>query len=242
MNIVGFVFARGGSKGVPRKNLRTIGGKSLIRRAIETGLGSRHLDRIFVSTDDPEIAREARDSGAEVPFLRPASLATDQVAEHLVWQHAIRTFNQAAALPRVDVLVSIPATVPLRVSQDIDCCIDAFLEGKSDVVITVAESNSNPFFNTVSVDADGYARRVAEPPRSCVRRQDAPPVFQIVPAAYVADSQFVLSSSRYFDGRVRAVSIPADRGVDIDSELDLEWAEFLCQRRSGNVSSEHRAA
>jgi N-acylneuraminate cytidylyltransferase len=232
MNIVGFVFARGGSKGVPGKNLRTVGGKSLVRRAVEVGLQSRHIDRVFISTDDLDIAREARASGAEIPFMRPRSLATDQAAEHHAWQHAIRTFRQTVTLPSIDVLVSLPPTVPLRVSEDIDRCVDTFMTGHADVVVTVSETDCNPFFNAVSVDNDDVVQRIVEPPRGCVRRQDVPAVFQIVPSAYVCRADFVLSCEHYMQGRVRAVVIPRERAVDVDTELDLQWAEFLYDRQA----------
>ena len=95
MKIVGFVFARGGSKGIPRKNLCLLGGKPLIVHAIEAALASRHISRVVISTEDEEIARVAREHGAEVPFMRPAELASDTAPEWLAWQHAIRAVTAA---------------------------------------------------------------------------------------------------------------------------------------------------
>ena len=239
MNIVACVFARGGSQGVPRKNLRTVGNKTLLRRAVEAGRGSRFIDCVYVSTDDAEIAAEARSCGADVPFRRPAELASNHAAEHAAWQHAVRTFNATSTLPNVDLLVSIPATVPLRTADDIDRCIAGYLDGNADVVITVTEAASNPYFNTVVMDDAGFVARVLEPPAGVFRRQDAPPVYQIVPAAFVCSGKFVLATSHYLQGRVQAVRIPRVRAVDIDSEFDLQWARFLCDR--GTLDANDRA-
>ena len=116
MNITGFIFARGGSKGVPRKNVRSLCGKPLIAHAIDAALGSRFIQRVVVSTDDPEIADVARRYGADVPFLRPAELATDTAAEWLCWRHAIQFVNAEAGRLPLDLFVSVPATAPLRAS------------------------------------------------------------------------------------------------------------------------------
>ena len=126
-NIIGCIFARGGSKGVPRKNVRPLAGRPLIAYAIETALASRWIGRVVVSTDDAEIAAIARQYGAEVPFMRPAELARDDSPEWLAWQHAIRSLGE------MDALVSVPPTSPLRTVDDVDGCIQVLLESDADV-------------------------------------------------------------------------------------------------------------
>jgi len=230
MNVVGFIFARGGSKGLPRKNVRPLGGKPLIAHAIHAAFASRFIERVIVSTEDEEIAAVARQHGAEVPFLRPAELAADHSPEWMSWQHAIRSVNAGSATP-LDVFVSVPATAPLRAPGDIDLAIERFLESGADITITVTDPQSNPYFTMVTLDEQQRARLAIQGEKRIARRQDAPAMFDITPVAYVARPEFVLNSNGTFDGRVSAVHIPRERAVDIDTELDFQFAEFLYQRR-----------
>ncbi len=160
MKIVACIFARGGSKGVPRKNIRLLGGKPLIGRAIEAALASSLIDRVIVSTDDAEIAGVARRFGAEIPFMRPAELATDQASEWLAWKHAAQFLRAEPGGAEVGALVSVPTTSPLRITEDVDAAIRAFDPATTDAVIAVREAQRNPYFNMVRIDSDGYARLV----------------------------------------------------------------------------------
>ena len=225
-HIVGAIFARGGSKGVPRKNIRLLAGKPLIGYAIETARQISSLDRIVVSTDDAEIAEIARNFGAEVPFLRPLELAKDSTPEWLAWQHLIQELNKKNPECPVDILVSIPTTSPLRDASDVKACLHILLEGDAQVAITVTPTERNPYFNMV-VLKDGYARVAISPTQRIYRRQDAPPVFDMTTVAYAARAEFVLKANSLFEGRVKAVVVPPERALDIDTELDLQWAEFL---------------
>jgi N-acylneuraminate cytidylyltransferase len=225
-NIVAVVFARGGSKGVPRKNLRLLGGRSLLAHAVAAAKASRLVTRVVVSTDDAEIARVATECGAEVPFMRPAALASDTAPEWMAWQHAVRELSRDPGFP-LDVFVSVPPTSPLRSADDIDRCIRLFLQGDVDVVVTVRPAERSPYFNMVTIDGQGYARVVIPPENALARRQDAPTVFDMTTVAYVARPSFVLESSSLFSGRVKAVVIPPERALDIDTELDLRIAECL---------------
>ncbi len=228
---IGFIFARGGSKGVPRKNLRMLGGKPLIAHAIEAACNCKSIDRVVVSTEDEEIARVAEEFGAEIPFMRPMDLARDDSPEWLAWQHAIRTFEQTCA-KRVGTFVSIPATSPLRGVEDVEHCIQTFKNGDADVVFTVRPSDRNPYFNMVVLDDQKHARLVIPPQGKVFRRQDAPRVYDITTVAYVARPEFILTSNGIFEGRVLAVEVPSERAVDIDTELDFQFAEFLMSRRT----------
>lgn len=231
--VVAAIFARGGSKGVPRKNIRLLAGKPLIAYSIETALASSLIDRVIVSTDDDEIADIARLHGAEVPFMRPQELARDDSPEWLAWQHAIRTLRMQDHKPDLDIFVSVPPTSPLRAVEDVDSCIRALMESDADLVITVRPAERNPYYNMVVLDEAGYAGLVIRPNQTVHRRQAAPHVYDITTVAYAARPEFVLSSGSLFDGRIRAVVVPTERALDIDTELDLEFAEFLLSRSLG---------
>lgn len=230
MRAIGFIFARGGSKGIPRKNLQALGAKPLIAHAIHCGLAVPGIERVVVSTDDAEIADAARSFGAEVPFLRPAELAGDASPEFLAWKHAIG--EMTARTGPFDLTVSLPTTSPLRLPEDVRRCM-AEIESHpgTDVVITVQKSARSPYFNMVSKDAEGLCSLVAQRP-GIARRQDVPEVFDITTVAYVARTQFVMSSNSLFEGRVRSVEVPRERAVDIDEPLDLEWARFLYAKQN----------
>ncbi|HEY3902204.1 MAG TPA: acylneuraminate cytidylyltransferase family protein [Chthoniobacter sp.] len=230
MKMVACIFARGGSKGVPRKNIRPLGGKPLIGHAIDVARASTLIDRVIVSTDDEEIAAVAREFGAEVPFMRPAELATDRSPEWLSWKHAAQFLRSESDGEGVAALVSVPATSPLRRVEDVDAVIQAFDPATVDAVLAVREAQRNPYFNMVRVDPDGYARIVLAQRDGPSRRQDAPPIFDITTVADVAGIDYILSAPSFFTGRIKAVEVPASRSIDIDTEEDFAIAEFLLQR------------
>ena len=231
--VFGFTFARGGSKGVPRKNLREIGGKSLIAHAIDQSTRAKTIDRHFVSTDDDEIAQIAKQCGAEVPFMRPAHLASDTASELLAWKHAIKWVTEHDT--PFDVFVSVPATSPLRRPEHVDRCVAKLLDTDADLVLSVTPTNHNPFFNMVQLTDEGEAAIMNA--SNVTRRQDAPMAYNITTVAYAARPNFVLSANSLWDGRVYAVEVPAEDALDIDTQLDFDIAEFLLKRRSG----EHHA-
>lgn len=229
---VGLICARGGSKGVLRKNLRSLCGKPLIGWAIEVATNCPSLDRVVVSTEDAEIGDVARRFGAEVPFCRPSELAQDDSPELLVWQHALQTLTSLDGM-KPQTLVSIPATSPLRAVDDVETCVANLLESNADLCITVRPARHNPYFNMVKLQ-DGWASVVIAPPAPTFRRQDAPAVFEITTVAYAARSEYVMGAGRLFDGKVRATVVPEERSLDIDTELDLAFAEFLLTRKKAS--------
>ena len=224
--VYAWIFARGGSKGLPRKNLRALMGKPLIAYAIEAGRQSNLIDRVFVSTDDVEIAEVAKQYGAEVPFMRPAALASDQAAERLAWRHAIE-WTRNSGLPPMEVMVSLPPTSPLRTVAEIEQGIQRFCEGGADTVIAVSRSDRHPAFNMVNMKNDGTVALVLPRPEKGTRRQDFPPVYNISTAFYVTAPEFVLKTDSFWDGATGAIEIPAAHAVDIDSGLDFQLAELL---------------
>lgn len=228
-NVVGFVFARGGSKGVPRKNVRPIGGVPLIGRAIQAALATRFIKTVYVSTDCEEIAEVAREHGGQVPFMRPAELASDTAPERLAWRHAVEQVEAIEGCP-VDVFVSVPAVCPLRSPMDIESAVETLVSGEADVVLTATEASANPYFNMITIDDDRRAEIVIRPDGGVVRRQDAPRVYELVAATYAVRRDSIFEYESVLDGRVEAVVIPPERAVDIDTELDFAFAEFLAER------------
>ncbi len=229
-NVVAVIPARGGSKGVPRKNVRPLAGKPLIAYSIETALSSTLINRVVVSTDDSEIATISRQFGAEVPFMRPAELAQDSSPEWLTWQHAIQTLTTAENKSQLDVFVCISPTSPLRTVEDVDACIQVLTESKADIVITVKQADRNPHFNMVVLDPNGYAQLAIQPDQTIYRRQDVPPVYDMTTVAYAAQPEFVLKANSIFEGKVKTVEVPTERALDIDTELDFRFAEFFLGR------------
>ncbi|MEQ8182889.1 acylneuraminate cytidylyltransferase family protein [Marinobacter salarius] len=229
-NITAFIFARGGSKGLPGKNVRPFVGKPLIGWAIEQALGVPEIKRVIVSTDSQEIAEIARGFGADVPFLRPSELASDTSSEVDAWRHALAYLQDTEkCLP--DVFVSVPTTAPLRLPEDIERCLRIYTNEKADVVLTVSPAHRNPWFNMVSIQTDGKARLINNLDGYVTRRQDAPEAFDITTVAYVASPDFILSGRSLFSGCVRAAKVPVERAIDIDTLHDFEIAEFLMRKR-----------
>ena len=226
MSVTAFIFARGGSKGLPGKNIRPFGGKPLIAWSIEQALAVDRVDRVIVSTDSDEIASVAKDFGAHVPFMRPAELAGDQSPEWLAWRHALDFLKVSeGGLP--DAMLSVPATAPLRRQVDLENCLDEYEKGDVDVVITVTEAHRSPYFNMVKENTDGTVGLVIPLQTSIARRQDSPAVFDMATVAYVVRPEFVFSNTSTFEGRVRAAQIPSKRAIDIDTLLDFQIAEYL---------------
>jgi CMP-N-acetylneuraminic acid synthetase len=222
--IFAFIFARGGSKGLPGKNIRPLAGKPLINYSIETALQDPSIAKVFVSTDDSDIAQIARESGATI-IERPAELATDTSPEWLSWRHAIEYV--ADIYGTFDIFVSLPATSPLRSAVDIQNAVEQLIASNADICISVTPANRSPYFNMVKINHDDTVSLVIPPKGEVSRRQDAPQVFDITTVVYAAKPSFIMEKSRVFDGRVVAVEIPKHRAVDIDDIYDFKYAESL---------------
>ena len=232
--VLGAIFARGGSKGVPKKNIRLLDGKPLIAYAIETARAVGLIDEVIVSTDNAEIAAIARRFGAQVPFMRPAALAADDSPELLSWRHAIIEYAKEAGR-RVDVLAVVPATSPLRATEDVERCVQKLMETMADVVITVTPAHRNPYFNMVAVDKQGRPQLAAGGLQKIHRRQEAPEVFDMTTVAYAARADYILRHDDLLAGHAQAVVVPKERALDIDDEIDFELAEFFIRRRGAKV-------
>jgi CMP-N-acetylneuraminic acid synthetase len=226
MKTVAFIFARGGSKGLPGKNIRSFGGKPLIAWSIEQALAVERIERVIVSTDSEEIAEVSRQFGAEVPFVRPAYLAADTSPELLAWRHGLEYLKEdSGSMP--EIMVSLPPTSPLRSIIDINNCLDEYENNSSEVVISVTDSHRSPYFNVVNQNSDGTYGLVNPPTSKIYRRQDAPVVYDMTTVCYVVNSEFIMSNDSIFEGRVRAIHVPIERAMDIDTLLDFQIAEML---------------
>lgn len=227
MRTYAFIFARGGSKGLPRKNIKELAGKPLISYSIETACSIKDIDRVFVSTEDRDIANVAKQFDAEI-IHRPLDLAQDNSPEWLAWRHAIN--HVITKYGKFDRFVSLPATAPLRAKSDVIACLDSLDEGV-DIVITMQESKRSPWFNTAKMDENGFLSLLIE--SNYIRRQDAPEAFDITTVAYVTTPHFILMNNKIWDGRVRGVLIPEERAVDIDNQFDFKIAEMLMLEQVG---------
>ena len=218
-----FVFARGGSKGLPRKNIKILNNKPLIQYSIDIAKKSSLIERVFVSTDDDEIARISEDLGAEI-IKRPPELAADSSPEWQSWQHAI---DYASGIyGDFDLFVSLPTTSPLRSLQDVDKAIQKIQNKEGDICISVTPASRSPYFNMVQLNKSGHYELLISSD-GIKRRQDAPKVYDITTVVYVSTPFFIKKNSSVWDGKVTAVEVAKERSIDIDDIYDFVCAEAL---------------
>ena len=219
-----FIFARGGSKGLPGKNIKPLAGKPLLQYSIDTALASDLIEQVFVSTDDQAIAQVAIEGGATL-IERPAELATDQSSEWLSWRHAVEWATEHYG--SFDGFVSLPATSPLRSQDDVEAAILKRQAETADICIAVTPASRSPYFNMVKYNEAGFVELVNQPEGEVSRRQDAPKVFDITTVVYATTPQFVLNNYGLFSGKVAIIEVPKARAVDIDDIYDFRLAEAI---------------
>lgn len=229
--ILATICCRGGSKGVPDKNIKLLNGIPLIVHTILQAHQSTLIDDLIISTDDERIASIAREAGAKVPFKRPADLASDTSSKWPVFIHALEFYEKEFG-KIVDYLVDLDVTVPLKEPQDIDGAIRLALNyPETEVVITGYEPERNPYFNMMEVRPDGFAEIVKKSEKPIVRRQDAPEVYSLSPAAFVIKKSALYSYPHWSKAPSRIYPMPRERAIDIDSSLDFDLIEFLLNRK-----------
>ncbi len=226
MKYMVLICARGGSKGLPGKNIRPLNGIPLIGWSVNIAKQLDKVSRIIVSTDSDDIAKVAREYGAEVPFMRPKYLAQDDSPEWLVWRHAINYIEENDS-EDMDAIVVLPVTAPLRSVNDVNACIDLFENSEVDSIITVSDASRSPYFNMTVNDNNGYVSLVIPPKVKITRRQDAPKVYDMTTVAYIVNTSFIKSNNGIFEGKVKSVTIPRERAVDIDDLMDFKIAELV---------------
>lgn len=212
--VLAVIPARGGSKGVPRKNLRQVGGRSLLAWSIEAVRASALVDRAVLSSEDPEIMAEAKRCKLDVPFVRPDELAGDNVTASEVFGHALR------ALPGYDYGVLLQPTSPLRTGEDIDRCVRLLHETGADTTLTVTEPDKSPYWMYVEAK-DGTLRPLLDTEYSLRQRQDTPRVLVPNGAVYVTRTGYFLEHGVFKSPTMRGCVMPRERSLDIDTELDF---------------------
>lgn len=225
-NIQAWIFVRGESMGLPGKNVMPLLGKPLIAYTIEAAQKSRFIRDVFVSTDSPTIAACAEQYGAIVPFLRPEALADIMVPSYMAWRHAIEWNHQQEDFDRLDIMVSLPVTTPLRTPDEIDQAIELYLSGNCDSVIAVAPSNRHPAYDMVYLDDDGNAKLCQEndTPLARVRKSKA---YDITNLIHVSGADYIMSNENYLKGRVQTIKVPKEHGLDIKDIWDFKLAEII---------------
>jgi CMP-N,N'-diacetyllegionaminic acid synthase len=225
--VLGVIPARGGSKGIPGKNIRDLCGKPMIAWTIEEAKKSRYLDRIIVSSDDESIIEIAKLYGADVPFVRPAVLAKDDTPGIEPVLHALRE------LPGYDFVVLLQPTSPLRQVADIDGCIETCLRTGANACVSVVEPKHHPnwmFFT----DDNGFMHPINRDEVVYGRRQELPAVYALNGAVYVARVDWLQCNRSFLGQGVQAYVMSSYNSVDVDTELDLKLAALLLASRQSD--------
>ena len=226
MQVLGIVTARGGSKGLPRKNIQPLCGKPLLQYTAEAALGSKRLNRVVLSTEDQEIAEVGRRCGLEVPFMRPPELARDETPHVPVLQDVVRKLEQAGCV--YDAIFTLQPTNPLRLPADIDGAIQLLDETGADSVISFVEVGEKHPARMKFIDAE---RRVIDPPfvekSEGQRRQELPLLYLREGSIYLTRRDVLMKHNSIKGHDCRAWIMPQDRACNIDGPFDLFLAEQL---------------
>jgi CMP-N,N'-diacetyllegionaminic acid synthase len=218
-SVLAIIPARGGSKGIPRKNLAILSGKPLIAWTIEEAMKSRHIDRLILSSDDTEIMAAGRQWGCDVPFQRPPELALDDTPGIEPILHAIE------ALPeKYDYVTVLQPTSPLRRVEDIDGCIQRCVNRNAPACVTVAPAAKSPYWMYL-VDEKDYLTPVMREEHGAIR-QNLPAVYVLNGAVYVAATAWLKDRQNFVSAETVAYIMPAERSQDIDTDIDLQWCRF----------------
>jgi len=224
------ICARGGSKGVPGKNIRPLAGKPLIAWSVEQAKESGLFAIVAVSSDSADILEASRAAGADLLVERPAELATDTVSSIPAMEHCLRA-AEAALGRECEVLVALQPTSPTRAVEDIAGAVALLEESGADSVITGQPARNSPYFSLVERAPDGAVALAKTLDRPIVRRQDAPECFDMNGSVYVWRRAAFIANPAVFQPVTRLYAMPEERSVDIDTELDFALAELVMQRR-----------
>ena len=223
-----FIAARGGSKGVVRKNIRLLAGKPLIAYAIESSIKSKIFSHVVVSTEDKEIARISQKFGAEVPFLRPKKLATDSAGMTEVVLHGLKKLRTLGY--DFDTFVNRDCTVPFLRNKDVAGSIRLLKRKNCNAVFGVYRQHLNPYFNIMELGSNGFLKIVKDEEKRPISRQTAPIVYQL-------NGLFTYNTEKFFEYRDDVLlnalpyEIPIETGFMIDTEFEFKLAEFIIQKK-----------
>lgn len=226
MKTLGLIPARGGSKGVPRKNIRPLCGKPLLQYTAEAALAARLLARVILSTEDEEVAEVGRRCGLDVPFVRPAELARDETPMLPVVQHAVAWLESRGE--RFDAVCLLQPTNPLRRADEIDACVELLERTDADAVVTVlpVPAEHNPHW-VYFRDAGGALRLSTGEAQPIGRRQDLPAAFHREGSVYVVRRDVLMTGNSLYGRDLRGLLVDTARSVNIDTPRDWERAEEL---------------
>lgn len=221
LSVLALVPARGGSKGLPGKNLREVRGRSLLERTVAVGHEATAVDRVILSSDDPEIIQAAVSMGCEVPFIRPAELATDAARSIDVVRHALTMLPE-----RYDLVVLLQPTSPLRRADDVDAAVELCVCRDAPACVSVTSADKTPFWMYRLDDRQGLAPILSNY-GNVSRRQDLPPAYAINGAVYVARRDWIMTHDSFTGPSTVGYVMPKERSIDIDDEMDLVLVEVL---------------
>ena len=223
MRVLGLIPARGGSKGLPRKNVLRAGGIPLLAWTIRAAQQCPRIERLVLSTDDPEIAAVARREGCEVPFLRPPELASDTATSADVVLHALEQLGDSW-----DAVLLLQPTSPLRQLRDLEAALDLFAATPPPASVVSVVEVPAPLAVQYLRTADGILQRAYPDAQPISRRQDAQPVLTPNGAIYIVEPQHFAEQRSFVDGTTRALVMPRERSLDIDEASDLDYLRYLC--------------
>jgi CMP-N-acetylneuraminic acid synthetase len=228
------ICARGGSKGIPKKNIRPILGKPLLAYTIEQAQSLDWVDRLIVSTDNSEIKKIAEQWRVEIPFLRPPGLARDNSPKVLVIIHAVKEAEKYWH-EQYDLVIDLDPTSPLRNQKDIELATNLmFSKPKPSAVITAAVARRNPYFNIVEINEKGYVYLSKNSGKLFSGRQDAPKAYDMNGSIYVIWKDVLLKEKTFFTEKTKLFLMPPERSFDIDTKTDFKIVEMLIRERKGS--------
>lgn len=222
--ILAIIPAREGSKRLPNKNILNLAGKPLIAWSIEAAKASKYIDTVIVSTDSEKIATISKSYHAEVPFLRPGELATDEASSIDVILHAIQTLKEP-----FDYILLLQPTSPLRTTQDIDAACELMNEN-TQAVVSVCETEHSPLWSNILPD-NLSMKDFIRPEIKNKRSQDLPKYYRLNGAIYIAEINYLSENKGFFGTGTKAYIMPAERSTDIDTELDFKYSELLLKEK-----------
>ncbi|WP_207707026.1 cytidylyltransferase domain-containing protein [Heliorestis acidaminivorans] len=219
-SVLALIPARGGSKGIPRKNIRYVGGKPLIAWTIESAKKSKYIDRLVLSSEDEEIIAIAKNWGCDVPFVRPESLAQDDTPGIMPVLHALEV------LPEYEYIILLQPTSPLRSEQDIDNCIELCWQNNASACVSVALVDKSPYW-MYRVGKDYKMDSIIQSETLYNQRQETPPIFALNGAIYFARAKWLKDKKSFLTSETLAFQMPKERSLDIDTQRDWVFFETI---------------
>jgi CMP-N,N'-diacetyllegionaminic acid synthase len=226
--VLAIIPARGGSKGVPRKNIRDLCGKPLIAWTVEEAKKSKYIDRLILSSEDDEIIAAAKKWGCEVPFVRPQEFAQDDTPGIEPVIHAIDALSN-----KYDYIILLQVTSPLRQVEDIDGCIEFCIQSNAKSCVSMTEAEQSPYW-MYHINENNSISSVMLDDKVYKRRQDLPKVYVLNGAIYIAECKWLKGNRDFCSNQTIGYVMSEERSTDIDNEIDLEFTTFLLNKKLSN--------